>query len=409
MARRFKSLTSRKKVFLGIGISLFVIAGYAIFQMSHSEKTETAETIYQPSTVTSGKIASSTLLSGTVSALSEQYVYYDNSKGGSARVTVEVGQQIGKGQQLVQYDTTNAQAAYDSAVRNLNKVGRQITQLKTYGVQTEAPAEATTDATTEASGNTASQSSSTSSFGQTYKQQLQDLNDSYADAEAEVAKAQEALNQTVVVSEVEGTVVEVNHSIDPAAKESQKLVHVATQGQLQVKGHLTEYDLANLKKNDEVIIKSKVYPDKKWQGKISSISDYPEQSSTSTDGSGSGASGSKYEYKVDITSELAELKQGFSVSVEVVNSKESLLVPTSAVFSSKGKDYVWRFDKLSKKVSKQEVGLGRADATSQEILTGLAKEDRIIANPDKLLKDGQKLSDEQVKSEDTPKTSTEEK
>ncbi|WP_438477554.1 efflux RND transporter periplasmic adaptor subunit [Streptococcus pluranimalium] len=409
MARRFKSLTSRKKVFLGIGISLFVIAGYAIFQMSHSEKTETTETIYQPSTVTSGKIASSTLLSGTVSALSEQYVYYDNSKGGSARVTVEVGQQIGKGQQLVQYDTTNAQAAYDSAVRNLNKVGRQITQLKTYGVQTEAPAEATTDATTEASGNTASQSSSTSSFGHTYKQQLQDLNDSYADAEAEVAKAQEALNQTVVVSEVEGTVVEVNHSIDPAAKESQKLVHVATQGQLQVKGHLTEYDLANLKKNDEVIIKSKVYPDKKWQGKISSISDYPEQSSTSTDGSGSGASGSKYEYKVDITSELAELKQGFSVSVEVVNSKESLLVPTSAVFSSKGKDYVWRFDKLSKKVSKQEVGLGRADATSQEILTGLAKEDRIIANPDKLLKDGQKLSDEQVKSEDTPKTSTEEK
>lgn len=409
MARRFKSLTSRKKVFLGIGISLFVIAGYAIFQMSHSEKTETTETIYQPSTVTSGKIASSTLLSGTVSALSEQYVYYDNSKGGSARVTVEVGQQIGKGQQLVQYDTTNAQAAYDSAVRNLNKVGRQITQLKTYGVQTEAPAEATTDATTETSGSTASQSSSTSSFGQTYKQQLQDLNDSYADAEAEVAKAQEALNQTVVVSDVEGTVVEVNHSIDPAAKESQKLVHVATQGQLQVKGYLTEYDLANLKKNDEVIIKSKVYPDKKWQGKISSISDYPEQSSTSTEGSGNGSSGSKYEYKVDITSDLAELKQGFSVSVEVVNSKESLLVPTSAVFSSKGKDYVWRFDKLSKKVSKQEVGLGRADATSQEILTGLAKEDRIIANPDKLLKDGQKLSDEQVKSEDTPKTSNEEK
>lgn len=371
--------------------------------MSHSEKTETAETIYQPSTVTSGKIASSTLLSGTVSALSEQYVYYDNSKGGSARVTVEVGQQ------LVQYDTTNAQAAYDSAVRNFNKVGRQITQLKTYGVQTEAPPEATTDATTEASGNTASQSSSTSSFGQTYKQQLQDLNDSYADAEAEVAKAQEALNQTVVVSDVEGTVVEVNHSIDPAAKESQKLVHVATQGQLQFKGHLTEYDLANLKKNDEVIIKSKVYPDKKWQGKITSISDYPEQSTSSTEGSGNGSSGSKYEYKVDITSDLAELKQGFSVSVEVVNSKESLLVPTSAVFSSKGKDYVWRFDKLSKKVSKQEVGLGRADATSQEILTGLAKEDRIIANPDKLLKDGQKLSDEQVKSEDTPKTSNEEK
>ncbi|MGQ9412803.1 efflux RND transporter periplasmic adaptor subunit [Streptococcus pluranimalium] len=409
MIRRIKRLGLTKKVFLGVGALALLVGGFSVYQMSSTNQSTEAETIYETGTVTSGKIASSTLLSGKVAALSEQYVYYDNSKGGSARVTVEVGQQIGKGQQLVQYDTTNAQAAYDSAVRNLNKVGRQITQLKTYGVQTEAPAEATTDATTEASGNTASQSSSTSSFGQTYKQQLQDLNDAYADAEAEVTKAQEALNQTVVLSDVDGTVVEVNPSIDPSAKESQTLVHVATQGQLQVKGHLTEYDLANLKKGDEVIIKSKVYPDKKWQGKISSISDYPEQSAGTADPSHSGTNGAQYEYKADITSDLAELKQGFTVSVEVVNNKESLLVPTSAIVSSKGKDYVWRYDKLTKKVAKQEVGIGKADANSQEIVTGLAKDDRIITNPDKDLKDGQKLSDDKLVAEETPKAASEEK
>ena len=44
-----------------------------------------------------------------------------------------------------------------------------------------------------------------------------------------------------------GTVVEVNNDIDPSSKNSQTLVHVATEGQLQIKGTLTEYDLANIK------------------------------------------------------------------------------------------------------------------------------------------------------------------
>ena len=40
-------------------------------------------------------------------------------------------------------------------------------------------------------------------------------------------------------------------------KNSQTLVHVATEGQLQVKGTLTEYDLANIKTGQNVKIKSK--------------------------------------------------------------------------------------------------------------------------------------------------------
>ena len=87
------------------------------------------------------------------------------------------------------------------------------------------------------------------------------LNDSYADAQAEVNKAQQALNETVVVSDVSGTVVEVNNDIDPSSKNSQTLVHVATEGQLQIKGTLTEYDLANIKTGQNVKIKSKVYSD----------------------------------------------------------------------------------------------------------------------------------------------------
>ncbi|MEQ9764773.1 efflux RND transporter periplasmic adaptor subunit [Streptococcus sp. ZJ151] len=407
MVRHAKSLDLKKKVWIGLGGLVLLIGSFSVYQMATSRHNAKKETIYKTSTVTSGKIASSTLLSGKVSALSEQYVYYDNSKGSSATVTVEVGQQIGKGQQLVQYDATSAQASYDTAVRHLNKVGRQINTLQTYGTQAVVPADTGNEQGMGSSDSATSQATPASpATGQTYNQQLQDLYDAYADAESEVAKAQEALNQTVVLSDVDGTVVEVNDSIDPSAKESQTLVHVATQGELQVKGKLTEYDLANLKKGDEVVIKSKVYPDKKWQGKISSISDYPEQATATGDASNAGSSGAKYEYKADITSDLEALKQGFTVSVEVVNNKESLLVPTSAVVHSKGKDYVWRYDKLTKKTSRQTVETGRADAKAQEILSGLAKDDRIIDNPSKALKEGQKISDDKIILDKAPKSNS---
>lgn len=216
--------------------------------MVQSSQITEIDTLYETSTVTSGKIASSTLLSGTVSVLSEQYVYYGNSKGSSATVTAELGQQIGKGQQLVQYDATNAQANYDTAVKNLNKVGRQINSLQIYGTQAVALVETQIGQGIDESGVTKDQAPTTSTDGKTYNQQLQDLYDAYADAESEVTKAQEALNQTVVLSDVDGIVVEVNDSIAPSAKESQILVHVVMQGELQVKGNLTEYDLASLKK-----------------------------------------------------------------------------------------------------------------------------------------------------------------
>ena len=253
MTRRVKSLGSKKKIFIAVAVLALVIVGGGLYRLSQSGDTSQSATVYQTSTVTSGKIASSTLLSGTVSALAEQYVYYDASKGSSATVTVEVGQQIGQGQQLVQYDATSAQANYDIAVRNLNKVGRQINALQTYGTQAAVP---TTPVSPEGADGASNQVVSEQVTGQSYQQQLQDLYDAYADAEAEVQKAQDALNQTVVVSDVDGTVVDVNDTIDPAAKESQALVHVSTQGELQVTGTVTEYDLATLKQGDAVIIKS---------------------------------------------------------------------------------------------------------------------------------------------------------
>jgi HlyD family secretion protein len=269
MSRRSKSSMSKKtKVMIGAAAAFFVLAGGGLMLVQQSKaKAANAEVSYKAVKVTEGTVSSTTLLTGQVKALQEQYVYFDSSKGSSAKATVAVGDQITTGQQLVQYDSTTAQATYDTAVRGLNKVGRQIDHLKKYG---NLPTTSTTTDDETGEEKTVTQQPTAQQTAD-YNQQLQDLNDAYADAQAEVNKAQQALNETIITSDVSGTVVEVNNDIDPASKNSQTLVHVATEGQLQVKGTLTEYDLANIKTGQNVKIKSKVYPDKEFNDFLTSF------------------------------------------------------------------------------------------------------------------------------------------
>lgn len=397
MSRRSKSSMSKKtKIIIGAAVAIFVVAGGGLMMWQQSKSSVKSEVSYNTVNVTEGTISSSTLLTGKVKASQEQYVYFDSSKGTSARPTVAVGDQITTGQQLVQYDSTAAQAAYDTAVRGLNKVGRQIDYLKKYGnlpTTSTSTDEETGEETTVTSQPTAQQTAE-------YNQQLQDLNDSYADAQAEVNKAQQALNETIITSDVSGTVVEVNNDIDPSSKNSQTLVHVATEGQLQVKGTLTEYDLANIKTGQNVKIKSKVYPDQEWTGTISYISNYPNQTAdaATSESSNSSNSSASYDYKIDLTGDTTNLQQGFTVSVEVVNENKNKLVPVDAVSTEGDKKFVWIYDKDSKKVSKVEVALGNADASQQEILSGVEVGQSVISNPDKALKNGKKV--EHVTKED---------
>lgn len=403
-----KRMTVKTKVIISSLSTICVIGigAYLFHMQQNSNHSSTADKYYKVQNVKEGSTSSTTLLSGTVKALNEMYVYYDSSKGTQATPTVKVGDQVTAGQQLVQYNTTTAQAAYDSANRKLNKIGRQINYLKTYGVP--LPASETESGSSDSSQQDSSvqpTTQQTTQQGSNYNQQLQDLNDLYADAQSEVTKAKSALDDTVISSTVNGTVVEVNKDIDPSSKNSQTIVHVVSEGQLQVKGNMTEYDLANIKVGQDVKIKSKVYPDKEWTGKMAYISNYPKDNanSPSSDSNDNTNNGAAYEYKSDITSPLNELKQGFSVSVEVVNPNKYPLIPLKALVSEGKKHYVWTYNDSTAKVSKKEVGLANSDASNQEISKGLKVGEIVITNPTKSLKNGQKI--ENIKSTDTSKTS----
>ncbi|VJJ91719.1 membrane-fusion protein [Streptococcus pneumoniae] len=341
-----------------------------------------------------GTVASSVLLSGTVTAKNEQYVYFDASKGDLDEILVSVGDKVSEGQALVKYSSSEAQAAYDSASRAVAKADRHINELNQ--ARNEAISAPAPQASAPAGGEDATVQSPTPVAGNSVASidaQLGDARDARADAAAQLSKAQSQLDAMTVLSTLEGTVVEVNNNVSKSPTgASQVVVHVVSNENLQVKGELSEYNLANLSVGQEVTFTSKVYPDKKWTGKLSYISDYPKNNgeADSPAATAAGNSGSKYPYTIDVTSEIGDLKQGFSVSVEVKNKSKAILVPLTSVVTENDKNYVWVLDE-QKKAKKVEVGLGNADADNQEITSGLTNGVKVISNPTSSLEEGKEV------------------
>ncbi|QLL98929.1 efflux RND transporter periplasmic adaptor subunit [Streptococcus oralis] len=377
------------QLYTAIGIASVIVigaAGILIFrQPSQSAvKEETSHIV----TAKEGSVASSVLLSGTVTAKNEQYVYFDASKGDLDEILVSVGDKVEEGQALVKYSSADAQAAYDAADRAVAKADRHIEELNKARENASATP-ASSQVPTEA--GLPEQAQAATSSVSSIDSQISDAKDNRADAVAQLNKAQAQLDAATVLSTLEGTVVEVNRNVSKSPTgNSQVVVHVVSNENLQVKGELSEYNLANLSVGQEVTFTSKVYQDKSWTGKISYISDYPKNNGEAANAALGGNTGSKYPYTVDVTSDIGELKQGFSVSVEVKNKSKAILVPLTSVVTENDKNYVWIVDD-QKKAKKVEVTLGNADADNQEITSGLTDGAKVISNPTSSLEEGKEV------------------
>ena len=395
IAMKKKSKAKKWPLFTAIGVASVLVVGAAAVLLlrqpnQEAAKDETAKIVLAKE----GSVASSVLLSGTVTAQNEQYIYYDASKGDLDEVLVSVGDQVSEGQALVKYSSTEAQAAYDAASRAVAKANRHINELNESRNTATATPSLPQAGLEGATGQAPAQSSSSATAA--IDSQISDARDVRADAEAQLEKAQAQLNAATVLSTVEGTVVEVNRNVSKSPTgNSQVLVHIVSNDNLQVKGELSEYNLANLSVGQEVTFTSKVYPDKTWNGKISYISNYPKNNSEASSSLAGSNTGSKYPYTVDVTSEIGGLKQGFTVSVEVKSTSKALIVPITSVVMEEDKNYVWILDE-NQKAKKVEVGLGNADAENQEITSGLTDGAKVISNPTASLQEGKEVKTDET-------------
>ena len=390
-----KSKAKKWPLFTAIGVtSVLVVGAAAVLLLRQPNQAATQDETAKIVLAKEGSVASSVLLSGSLTAQNEQYVYFDGSKGELEEVLVSVGDQVSEGQALVKYSSSEAQAAYDAATRAIAKADRHINEL--YQARNSAEATPATPQAGLEGGVDGAQAQTSGSSVSSIDSQISDARDTRADAVAQQEKALAQLNATTVLSTVEGTVVEVNRNVSKSPTgNSQVLVHIVSNDNLQVKGELSEYNLANLSVGQEVTFTTKVYPDKTWTGKISYISNYPKNNSESNSSLSGSNSGSKYPFTIDVTSEVGDLKQGFTVSIEVKNSSKALIVPITSVVMEEEKNFVWILDE-NKKAKKVEVGLGNADAENQEITSGLTDGAKVISNPTASLQEGKEVKTDET-------------
>ena len=390
-----KKIAKKWPLYTAIGVATALVIGAGAILLFRQPNQSAA--IDEPAKIAvakEGTVASSVLLSGSVTAQKEQYVYFDGSKGDLDEVLVSVGDKVSEGQALVKYSSADAQAAYDAASRAISKADRHINEL--YESRNSAGATPTLPQVGAEGGADLAQAQSSGSALASIDSQISDARDTRADAVAQLEKAQAQLDATTVLSTVEGTVVEVNRNVSKSPTgSSQVLVHIVSNDNLQVKGELSEYNLANLSVGQEVTFTSKVYPDKTWTGKITYISNYPKNNSEASSGLSGSSSGAKYPYTIEVTSEIGDLKQGFTVSVEVKNKSKALIVPITSVIFEEDKSYVWILDEYQR-AKKVEVGLGNADAENQEIISGLTDGAKVISNPTTSLEEGKEVKTDEA-------------
>ncbi|MDR0691216.1 MAG: efflux RND transporter periplasmic adaptor subunit, partial [Streptococcaceae bacterium] len=158
-----------------------------------------------------------------------------------------------------------------------------------------------------------------------------------------------------------------------------------------IKGTATEYDYKKLSLEKKVTIKANSER-KQIDGTVTAINQLPDVATTTagesaTNTSGNTSSIANYSFTVIPTKKLQ-----YGYNVQIFLSQDQLQLPRSAVIKEKGTTYVFLYK--NGKARKQKVVLKESNGTYL-VESGVKVYDQIISNPDKELKDGQKVAVEE--------------
>src|SRR5699024_6819852 len=162
-------------------------------------------------------------------------------------------------------------------------------------------------------------------------------------AKAEVTMAQSEINDLdkrkqnlTVKSKIGGKIVKINENENRSDEGvAEPVVHIVSNAPFKVVGTMSEYDSVKIKKDQDVVIRPKVFKDREWNGKVESVSEFQtDDASGEMDFyDGGDANVTMYPFMVSIVDDTKELRQGFHVSLEVnvAGTEKKLVVPHMAI------------------------------------------------------------------------------
>ena len=332
--------------------------------------------------------------SGVVESSKMQKISKDSTKKIS-EIRVKEGDMVKKGDVLFTYDKTSLQMSVDTASLEVEAIANKISSYETQIKQLRREKKA------------AAKSEQLSYSLQIQEAQLNLSEEQYnlKAKQKELENFKEGLNHVNVTAEVDGLVQSVQD--DSAADTgSDAFITILETSVQQIRGTVSEMDVASLNEGDPVTIYSRLDENQTWKGTISKIStesaDNSDQENSGEEQSGDSAS--KYSFYVTPNSSDG-LMIGQHVYIQLGEAPESSAVWLYADYIVKDGDkaYVWAADQKNN-LYKQQVTIGRhnEENNTYEITDGLTLKD-YITYPNDTLQEGQKatLSDGESTDEDS--------
>ncbi|MES2213252.1 MAG: efflux RND transporter periplasmic adaptor subunit [Patescibacteria group bacterium] len=191
-------------------------------------------------------------------------------------------------------------------------------------------------------------------------------------AQGQVHMAEAALNNTLIVAPISGTVTLVNIKLGEQAQPSKEAMKLLNVSELHAEASVSEADIASVVVGQTVDNTfDALGPDKHFDSKILTVN----PASTVVSG--------VVNYKVTASlPNIPEIKPGMTanMTIKVAEKKDALVVPSSAIVNKDGKKYVKVIDDPKKKTYHQvEVSTGlEADGGLTEITSGLSVDQPVV-------------------------------
>jgi RND family efflux transporter MFP subunit len=345
-----KKLGIRFWIILGLLAILFVRVVFGGGKVAKVESTK----------VTKGDLVQSVSTSGTVKA--DNYANLTFQAGGKVVwVGVKAGQKVFRGQAIAKLDTVPLNASYQQALNNYRSaqaaVDNTLDSLKGHDSDETFSQKATRTAAEVARDN----------------------------AYEALKIAESNLRNATLFAPFSGIIASANPvfagiNVTPATA-SYVILDPST---VYFDSEIEETDLPNISESLKVEIKLDAYPEETFIGKVVNVGIVAFTSSTG---------GNAYSVRISLPKNKdLKFRYGMQGDVEIIfkTIPDVLKIPSSALVSDNGKNYVWVSD--NGKAKKIEVETGAESSDEIEIKSGLSEGQEIIDSPASSLKSGQKLS-----------------
>lgn len=393
----------KRKLWIWVGsiVGLLLIAGGITYYFI-GKSTEMVSTGIEQMPVTVQKasereLIETILVTGKIVPESEQKVFLEADKGSISEYKVVENQAVKAGEALFLYDSSKIDTEYNRAVRQ-----RDLTKSrgKTEQNQIAEISKRVAEAKKKAENGEGTQEEVNQLSNEKVQLEIQ-----YEATKAEIASTQDEINEIAarknemtVVSKIDGIVVKVNQNVAQTENGTpEPVIHVISSQPFKVIGTMSEFDAVKIKQGQPVIIRPKVYKDRVWKGSVETVSQFPNEEGASgaefASGGAQGGNVTMYPFKVAITDDTSELRQGFHVSLEIQvklnESAQTLVIPHSALMNEGGVDVAYVL--VDGKLSRREVQTGGMSDEWIEVVDGVMLGDKVVITPYEGMHDGMEV------------------